>query len=38
VFSFSGLFFGGFNVVVVFISGALVAQECVDVDVDEGGP
>jgi hypothetical protein len=38
VFSFSGLFFGGFIVVVLFISGASVARECVDADVDEGGP
>jgi hypothetical protein len=37
VFSFSGLFFGGFIVVVLFISGASVARECVDADVDEGG-
>jgi hypothetical protein len=38
VFPFSGLFFGGFIIVVLFISEASVARECIDVDVDEGGP
>jgi hypothetical protein len=38
VFSFFGLFFGGFIVVVLFISGASVVRECIDADVDEGGP
>jgi hypothetical protein len=37
VFSFFGLFFRGFSVVVVFISGASVVREYVDADIDEGG-
>jgi hypothetical protein len=34
----SVLIFWGFSVIVVLISGASVERECVDVDVDEGGP
>jgi hypothetical protein len=36
--SSSVLIFWGFSVIVVLISGALVERECVDAEVDEGGP